>query len=62
MQKNLPRPFAVNERIYAQIYEDQAVPGKRREVERMINDEMVQILGWDSVKHPFPHAKVTKKA
>ena len=58
MQKNLPRPIVINERVYASIYENEEIPLLRREVEKLISEEMVHILGLDSIKHPFAHAKV----
>lgn len=58
MQKNLPRPFAINERIYSAIIENESIPMQRREIEKMISDEMVNLLGFDSIKYPYPHSKV----
>jgi len=54
----LPRPFIINEKIYSDIYENEKIPIVRREVEHMINEEMVNLLGYDALKFPYPHSKV----
>ena len=58
MQKNLPRPFSINDKIYNDIIENEKIPPLRRQIEKMINEEMVHLLGYDSLKFPYPHSKV----
>lgn len=58
VQKNLPRPFTINERIYEELIENEGIPTIRRDVEKMINEELVHILAFDNLKYPFPSSKV----
>lgn len=58
VQKNLPRPFAVNEIVYEDIIENENVSILRKDIEKMINEEFVHILAFDNLKYPFPNSKV----
>ena len=39
VQKNLPRPFSINEKVYEDIIENENVPILRKDIEKMINEE-----------------------
>lgn len=58
VQKNLPRPVMINNKIYGDIIENESIPANRREIEKMLNEEIVHLLGYDSLKFPLPNSKV----
>lgn len=58
IQKNLPRPFVINEKLYEELIEDETIPAIRREAEKMLSEEIVTLLAQDSLDFPFPNSKV----
>jgi hypothetical protein len=61
IQKNLPRPFAINEKIYGELIENEKIPAIRREAEKLLSEEMYTILAQDALDYPFQNSKVIEK-
>lgn len=50
--------MAINNKIYSDIIENESIPISRREIEKLLSEEIVHLLGYDALKFPLPNSKV----
>lgn len=55
IQKNLPRPYKINKDLYSHIIDDSNIKEERRMSEKILAEEIIEILANDSQQYPLPN-------